>query len=167
MSIGRMSCWIFLIVFSVFLDKAMAQGVEKAKSEKNLEQTVVFVCEHGAAKSIVAAAWFNKLAREKNMKYRAVARGTSPQEEIAPSAAKGLQADTLQPTEFKPKELSKEDLSGSVRVVTFCKLPEADYRTTTIEEWMDVPAVGEDYIKARDAIVSHLKNLLVTLETRK
>ena len=29
------------------------------------EQTVLFVCEHGAAKSVIAAAQFNKLAKEK------------------------------------------------------------------------------------------------------
>ena len=34
---------------------------------------IVFVCEHGAAKSIIAAAYFNKLAREMSIDSRAVA----------------------------------------------------------------------------------------------
>jgi arsenate reductase len=36
---------------------------------------VVFVCEHGAAKSVIAAAYFNKLAKERNLPYEAVCRG--------------------------------------------------------------------------------------------
>ena len=31
---------------------------------------VIFVCEHGAAKSLIAAAYFNKLAAERGMKER-------------------------------------------------------------------------------------------------
>jgi hypothetical protein len=31
---------------------------------------VVFVCEHGAGRSVIAAAWFNKLAGEKQLPYR-------------------------------------------------------------------------------------------------
>ena len=39
---------------------------------------VVFVCEHGAAKSVVATAYFNKLAAERNLPFRATFRGTVP-----------------------------------------------------------------------------------------
>ena len=59
------------------------------------EQVVIFVCEHGSAKSVVAAAHFNKLAKERNLPVRAISRGTNPDEEIAPIAASGLQADGL------------------------------------------------------------------------
>ena len=48
------------------------------------------VCEHGSAKSVVAAAHFNYIARERNLKLRAISRGTNPDEEIAPKAAEGL-----------------------------------------------------------------------------
>ena len=34
--------------------------------------TVVFVCEHGAAKSVVAAAHFNRMARERGLAVRAI-----------------------------------------------------------------------------------------------
>ena len=47
---------------------------------------IVFVCEHGAAKSVIAAAYFNKLAQEANSEVRAVARGTHPDSELSPKA---------------------------------------------------------------------------------
>jgi protein-tyrosine-phosphatase len=39
---------------------------------------IVFVCEHAAAKSIIAATCFNKLAEQTNLDMRAIARGTNP-----------------------------------------------------------------------------------------
>jgi protein-tyrosine-phosphatase len=130
------------------------------------EGIIVFVCEHGAAKSIVAAAYFNKLARERNLKYQAIARGTAPQEEISVSARKGLADDGLTATEQKPAALSKGDLSGAVLLVAFCPLPE-DYKSVRFQEWNDVPTVSEDYNKARDTIVEHVKRLLDELESKK
>ena len=47
---------------------------------------VVFVCEHGAAKSVVAAQYFNKLAGERGLAVRAVARGAEPQADLSVSA---------------------------------------------------------------------------------
>ncbi|MGH9334858.1 MAG: hypothetical protein ACRD21_14045, partial [Vicinamibacteria bacterium] len=41
-------------------------------------RTVVFVCEHGAAKSVIAAAHFNRLAKERELPFRAISRGTVP-----------------------------------------------------------------------------------------
>jgi protein-tyrosine-phosphatase len=38
---------------------------------------IVFVCEHGAAKSVIAAAWFNRLATERGLLERAIYRGAS------------------------------------------------------------------------------------------
>ncbi len=51
---------------------------------------VIFVCEHGAAKSIIAAAYFNKLAQDRKIKVRAIARGTHPDEELTQAAVDGL-----------------------------------------------------------------------------
>ena len=48
---------------------------------------VVFVCEHG--RSVIAAAWFNKLAAEKQLPYRAVARGVTRQDGLSKPAVAG------------------------------------------------------------------------------
>ena len=50
-------------------------------------ETVVFVCEHGSAKSVIAAAHFNHLAAEKGLPYRAIARGCAPQK-VRPAASR-------------------------------------------------------------------------------
>jgi len=54
---------------------------------------VIFVCEHGAAKSVVATAYFNKLAAERKLPFRATFRGTSLQDDLSGRAVEGLKAD--------------------------------------------------------------------------
>jgi hypothetical protein len=68
---------------------------------------VVFVCEHGAAKSVIAAAYFNKMAKERNLKYEAICRGNFPDSAVSQSAKQGLIQDRLldesvQPTNCLP-----------------------------------------------------------------
>ena len=57
------------------------------------DKAVVFVCEHGAAKSVVATAYFNKLAAERGLPFRATFRGTAPQDNLSVRAVEGLKAD--------------------------------------------------------------------------
>jgi arsenate reductase len=126
---------------------------------------VVFVCEHGSAKSVLAAAHFNDLAKRRGLRLRAISRGTNPDQEIAAPVAKGLQADGLEVGVEKPARLSPEDASGAIRVVAFCPLPKGFFGAVPIEEWRDVPSTSEDYGKARDNIVERIKHLLDELKT--
>jgi len=125
--------------------------------------TIIFVCEHGAAKSIIAAAYFNKLASERGLEFVALARGTQPDAEFSPKTITGLQKDGLAPTETTPQKLSFQEVEVARRVIAFCELPEAYQQKTVIERWEDVPPVSEDYTKARDAIINHLSHLVINL----
>src|SRR5262249_4403189 len=63
---------------------------------------VLFVCLHGAAKSVVAAAHFRRLAAARGLAVDAVAAGTEPDPELAPAAVKGLAADGLPARPARP-----------------------------------------------------------------
>ena len=39
-------------------------------------RTILFLCPHNAAKSVVAAAYFDQLARDRGLAYRAASAGT-------------------------------------------------------------------------------------------
>lgn len=130
------------------------------------EQTIVFVCEHGSAKSVVAAAHFNRLAVARGLGLRAVSRGTDPDADIAPAAASGLRADGLVAGERSPAKLTQADAAAAARVVTFCELPEACTTAAPVECWDDVPPVSENYARARDNIVGRIRLLLDKLEER-
>ncbi len=59
------------------------------------------------------------------------------------------------------------DLETASRVVTFaCDLGDLAPPGLSLERWDDVPAVSEDFKKARDIIAARLPRLLNGLATR-
>jgi arsenate reductase len=124
------------------------------------DHVIIFVCEHGAAKSIIAAAYFNKLAQETNSHVRASARGTHPDSELSPIAITGLRDDGLTPTESAPQKLSLAEVEFAQQIITFCKLPAEYQQKASVEHWNGVPPVSENYEKARDVILERLKHLI-------
>ena len=123
-------------------------------------RTIIFVCEHGAAKSVVAAAYFNYFARESGLDVHASARGTHPDKALSPQALEGLSRDGLQPSEPAPTRLTEADLQSAPYIVTFCDLPVEFQRQATIEHWDNIPAVSKNYETARDAIVERIHRML-------
>src|SRR5438876_11858849 len=77
-------------------------GVQSSQTPSTASPTIVFVCEHGAAKSIIATAYFNKLAAERGLPYRATFRGTSPQAELSERTVTALRADGIVVPAGKP-----------------------------------------------------------------
>lgn len=122
--------------------------------------TIIFVCEHGAAKSILAAAYVNQIAGTNGLDIQAIARGTNPDPQVSELVVKRLAKDGLAPSEFRPRELSLEDVQAAQRIVSFCELPTEYSQSTIIEYWNDVPPVSQDYDNARDAILEKVHDLL-------
>lgn len=151
----------------VFKDLSIALiGARVLKGETGRmtqDRTIIFVCEHGAAKSIIAAAYFNSLAAEWNLNMRAIARGTIPDQELSPKAVEGLRLDGLMPVESVPQKLTLTEFESAERIVSFCELPEEYEPKTALERWNDIPPVSQDYDKARDAILFHLKAFVTNL----
>src|SRR5690349_12976218 len=122
---------------------------------------ILFVCEHGAAKSVIAAAYFNKLAQEQGLNLQAVARGTLPDDELSPTTVQGLMADGLTSTESSPQKLLPAEIESAQRVIAFGDLFNGEeIQGVHIENWNEVPPVSRDYQTARDVIVKHLNHLL-------
>lgn len=123
-------------------------------------EPVVFVCEHGAAKSILAATYFNHLAAEQGSELRALARGLNPEDDLSPRVIEGLSADGLTPIESTPQKLTKADVQSAQKLITFCDLPPEYQQQAIIEQWDFIPPVSDDYQAARDAIVERVRQLL-------
>ncbi|MGH9884833.1 MAG: hypothetical protein ACREBE_04860 [bacterium] len=122
---------------------------------------VVFVCEHGAAKSVVASEYFNKLAAERGITARAIARGADPQADLSVSAVKGLKADGLPPKLAAPHPLTAAEVRSSARIVAFdCEQPTMKALKSMDTCWDDVPNVSDDYARARDAIRAHVATMI-------
>ena len=129
-----------------------------------MKRTIIFVCEHGSAKSVVAAALFNRLVKEKKLDFQAFARGTNPDQELAQPAIDGLLKDGLSAAEQKPTLLSEQDLISAQGLITFCDLPSHYKELISVEDWSDVPPISVNYDKSRDAMLEYLKQYLDKLE---
>ena len=144
---------LFVVAAVLFLPP-VSSGQEKLPE-------ILFVCEHGAAKSVIAAAYFDKLAKERGLKYRAVFRGTNPDPTLAPAAENGLKQDGISTYGWKPEIVTEKDMKKASRIVALgCALPGKDAFAGKIEEWNDISSVSENYQVARDEIVRKVESLV-------
>ncbi|HKX18360.1 MAG TPA: hypothetical protein VJT33_10160 [bacterium] len=124
-------------------------------------QMIVFVCLHGTAKSVIAAAYWNRFAAERGVEIHATAVGIEPDPEIPPSVRDGLHEDGLDVGALRPRRVTPDELSTAAQVVSFgCDLHEVAPPGRRVEWWDDVPAVSEGFREARDAIVARVQRLL-------
>ena len=156
---------ISLVLFNVaaaFAIQAAAQSVTATRSPQ--PTGVVFVCEHGSVKSLVAMEHFNRKAQERGLPYRAVARGTAPAPTVPPSVREGLHADGFDVSSFVPQLLRATDVDNVALVVSFDDdISKTVGGRTRYLKWDDLPGVLDDYPRGREAIVRQVDTLIETL----
>src|SRR6266478_4676616 len=80
---------------------------------------ILFVCLHGAAKSVLAAADCERLAAARGLRVTADFAGTEPDADIAPKVMAALRADGVDLGGKKPRLVTREDVARADRVVAF------------------------------------------------
>jgi protein-tyrosine-phosphatase len=126
---------------------------------------VVFVCEHGAAMSVIAATEFSRMAKQNGLDVTVLTRGTNPDAEIPSVVRNGLKADGHDIGSMKPTKLSDADLKNATKIVSFGPdltpwLPPG----ATVADWSATPSVSQNYAAARDYIRRQLETLLKDLK---
>jgi arsenate reductase (thioredoxin) len=145
MTMSRTAVAVTMASVGLLGANGFAQGTPSMRP--SAPPTVVFVCEHGAAKSVIAAAHFNKIAKERGLPYRAVARGTAPDATIPAGVRQGLEQAGLELTVDRPVMVGQADVNGADRVVTFeIALPGtiSSFNAAPID-WRAVPSVSTDF----------------------
>ena len=145
----------------------VAAARARAQRGDEAARTILFVCEHGVGRSPIAAAWFNRLATEKRLAYRAQFRGTDPDAAIPPVVREGLTRDGFDVSALTPARVTDDDLRRADRVIVFgCLLPGRAAVEQKVTDVNGIPGPGEGYEKARDAIRQQVERLLDQLATR-
>jgi arsenate reductase len=142
-------------------------GVSAQQALPVAQTRVVFVCEHGSVKSLVAMSYFNQLAAASGLPYRAIARGTAPEASVPDPVRAGLAAAGFDVSNFVPQRLKASDIDGALNVVSF----DEDINATVADKghwvrWDNLPGVLADYPRGRDAIVKRVDALLDELALR-
>ena len=145
-------------------------GAERAVVKK--EETtplIVFVCEHGSAKSLVAASFFERMAKERRFAARVVSRGTAPDASVPPAVVEALRGDGFDVAAFKPQRLKETDVAAAARVVAIgVDLGEIGAKArNSVVRWDDIPPFSESYPKARQAILARIRSLFADLERQR
>jgi glyoxylase-like metal-dependent hydrolase (beta-lactamase superfamily II)/protein-tyrosine-phosphatase len=114
---------------------------------------VVFMCPHGAAKSVLASAYFERLAKARGLNVRVDARGTEPDPAVSPKVAEHLTKNGYRIPVATPQRVSPADLASADIVISLgCDVRGLDVRAGTLRQWDDVPGPGEDFAGADAAI---------------
>jgi len=124
-------------------------------------RSIVFVCLHGAAKSVIAATYLNRLSTDRGLNIRATAAGIEPEPEVPSQVCEGLLYEGLDVRHYRPRRVTPEEMATAWRVVSFgCDLGEVAPPNLAIERWDDVPLVSDGFRAARDAIATRVHKLL-------
>ena len=124
---------------------------------------VVFVCEHGAAKSLVATAYFNKFAAERGLAARATFRGVDPQDALSVRAVAGLKEDGFTIPDGRPTAIAASDVTAATHIFAIgCALPASATKSGKASSWDDVPD-DQGYGPMRDAVVRHVRTVIDSL----
>ena len=131
------------------------------------ERRILFVCLHGAAKSVLAAADCERLAAARGLTVTTDFFGTEPDPDIAPAVAAALRTDGVDLDGRRPRRITASDVAGADQVVAFgCDLGDATPPGTRIEQWPDVPAVSDGFPAARAAIRARLERPMDSWQRR-
>jgi arsenate reductase len=115
--------------------------------------TVLFLCPHGAAKSVLASAYFQRVAQERGLNVRVEAAGIEPQEAVSTVVTEHLQRNGYTVPVTKPRAVTKEDLDRADVVISMgCDLTRLPVAPRTLQKWDEVPGPSEDFKGADEAI---------------
>lgn len=131
----------------------------------NPTSRIVFVCEHGAVKSVLAAEHFNRLARARGLEIEATPRGIEPDPEIPELVRQALSDEGFDVSRVRPTSLGIDDLSDATLVISL----DADVEsivagTVPIEQWNGLPSVMENYASGSAMLVARVEALVSRLE---
>ena len=136
----------------------------KCLAQEDNKTTIVFVCEHGGARSTIASVYFNKIARENHLPYQSIFRGLTPDSVITNETKKGLIEDGFETTSLSPVRLSEKDIHTNTLLISLDCAPPPLYNS--YHSWKGIPMISEDYVTARNAIIKHVNELINELKNK-
>ena len=124
-------------------------------------KTVLFLCPHNAAKSVMAAAYLRKQAAVRGIDLQVATAGTDPAPRVSPAVVEALRTEGIDVSTHTPRLVTDDDLINAWRVVSLgCDLDGRLPSGKRVEHWDDVPSPSQDPGAARAAIRRHLDRML-------
>jgi protein-tyrosine-phosphatase len=129
-----------------------------------MSQTVLFLCPHAAAKSVIAVADFQELAQQQGLDWQAVAAGTEPEARVSPVVVDLLRVEGKDVSQHRPRRVTLDELATASRIISMgCDLNGLVSSDISVTRWDDVPAVSVDPPAARAEIRARVERLILEL----
>jgi arsenate reductase (thioredoxin) len=142
----------------ILLAVSLAIGGVSAQAPPS--QTVLFMCPHGAAKSLMASAYFQKLAKERGLNVRVDSAGTEPDPQLSKGVVAHLQKNGYAIPIDKPRAATAADMAGADVVISMgCDLSKLPVPKGTLQKW-DVPDFSADFNVAEQTIRERVARLV-------
>jgi arsenate reductase (thioredoxin) len=145
----------YLLMFSTVVAAGTAQtsGLQRNTATTPTRPTVLFLCPHGAAKSVLASAYFQTAAKERGLNVRVGAAGTDPQDQVSPAVVNRLRQNGYQVPVKKPRKVTANDIETADVIISMgCDVSALNVPTDKLRRWDDVPGPSEDLNAADNAI---------------
>ena len=140
---------ILLIGACVMLLAGAAASAQIGESRKSTVPTVLFMCPHGAAKSVLASAYFQRVAKERGLNVRVETAGTDPDPEVSPRVSDHLKKGGFDVPVTRPRRVTEADMATADVVISIgCDPKSMPTPRGTLVKWDDVPAPSEDFAAA-------------------
>jgi hypothetical protein len=111
-----------------------------------VERKIAFVCLHGSAKSLIAAEFLNRSARERGLPMTATTAGPEPDAAVPENVIDGLLGHGIDARTRIPERLTALGLAGADQIVSFgCDLGPYAIEGRPVERWDECPAVSDDF----------------------
>jgi protein-tyrosine-phosphatase len=135
-----------------------------ALDPESKDASIVFVCRNGVAMSVWSALTFNRLAAERGLKVRALARAAAPTFTRVPLRMElALALDGYRVGDYTPRVISATDVGDSERVILIDDAPlpsAASVGGAVIERWEGFPAMRDQYFASRAALRARVEALV-------
>ena len=130
-----------------------------------MSKTILFMCPHGAAKSVMAMTYFQKLADEKGLEVTADAAGPFPDEVTNPKTVALMTEEGFDLSKHTPRKVTAEDINQADMAFSLgCELgdlPNMD--NVAITQWDDVPLPSQGIDASWEKIKSKVEDLILEL----
>jgi hypothetical protein len=158
----QMACRSLLCRIAVLLAILVTPSSSSRAEDAVGKETIVFVCRHGIVNSQMAAAYFNKVAKQRGLPYTAVSRGIDTHRSVPVRIQDGLALDGLAPANA-PDDLTAEEASRAFKVLAFDTIPAERRGNASVTYWPGVPLGISDYEATRDEILRRIDDVIEAL----
>jgi protein-tyrosine-phosphatase len=137
---------------------------QRGNSTPRKPPTVLFMCPHGAAKSVLASAYFEQMAKERGLKVRVESAGTDPDSAVAPAVAAHLKRQGYPVPASNPRKVRSKDFESADVVISIgCDLSGLPEPRGKLVRWDEVPSLSEDFARADETIRRRVIELIEEL----